>query len=60
MRGLNQTSLARELGAAQSAINMKWRGKRQWQLEDLQSVAIVLGVSPWTLTSPLYENWVPR
>ena len=54
-RGITQTLLARELGVAQSIISMRWNGKRQWQLEDMERVAEVLGTTPWALCQPTDE-----
>ncbi|MCI6573711.1 MAG: helix-turn-helix transcriptional regulator [Actinomycetaceae bacterium] len=51
--GFNQSELARELGYNQGAVNQRWRGKRQWQLDDLSKVAAVLGTTPWELVQPM-------
>ncbi|WP_455952525.1 helix-turn-helix domain-containing protein [Arcanobacterium haemolyticum] len=55
-KGLKQTDIARELGITYSAINARWHGRRQWQLEDIARVANVLDTTPWALTQPEYEN----
>ena len=39
---------------------MRWNGQRQWQLEDLEAVARVLGTTPWALTRPAEGDlWEP-
>ena len=54
-RGYNQTTLARDLGITQGAVSARWYGKRQWQLEDIERVADVLGTTPWALCQPTDE-----
>lgn len=47
--GINQQDLARRAGMAQSTVSIRWNGRRQWQLEDLEAVAQVLGTTPSAL-----------
>lgn len=49
---MSQKELAEEIGMTQAAVNARWFGKRQWQLEDIQKVAEVFGVNPWEITQP--------
>lgn len=44
-RGLYQGDIAHALGLQQATISKRWRGGRAWPLEDLPTVADVLGVS---------------
>ena len=44
-RGWSQSDLARALGWATSTVSVRWFGRRQWQLEELEDVAEALGVS---------------
>ena len=44
-RGLYQGDIASALGLQQATISKRWRGGRAWPLEDLPTVADVLGVS---------------
>ena len=44
-RGLYQGDIANALGVQQSTISKRWRGDRAWPLEDLPTVAELLGVS---------------
>ena len=44
-RGLFQGDIAHVLGVQQSTISKRWRGDRAWPLEDLPTVADILGVS---------------
>ena len=43
-KGWNQSDLARALGVTHPTISKRWFGARQWQLEDLEQVAGVLGI----------------
>ncbi|MGV4289235.1 helix-turn-helix domain-containing protein [Trueperella pyogenes] len=54
-RGMNQSEVARAIGLNQGAVNQRWNGKRQWQLEDIARVADVLGTTPWALCQPTPE-----
>ena len=54
-RGWNQSDLARALGVSSSTVNAKWRGARQWQLDELEDVADVLGVTVADLMSA--DKW---
>ena len=49
-RGYSASDLARALKMDRSSIGMRWRGERQWQLEDLERVARLFGIAPWDLT----------
>lgn len=45
---------------SQQAVNTRWIGKRQWQLEDLDRVAAALGTTPWALVQPAPgDEWAP-
>lgn len=44
-RGLYQGDIANALGVQQPTISKRWRGDRAWPLEDLPTVAELLGVS---------------
>lgn len=44
-RGLYQSDIANALGVQQGTISRRWKGGRAWPLEDLPTVADVLGVS---------------
>ena len=44
-RGVVQSDIANALGVQQGTISRRWRGGRAWPLEDLPTVADVLGVS---------------
>ena len=45
---------------SQQAVNTRWIGKRQWQLEDLDRVAAALGTTPWALVQPAPgDEWSP-
>ncbi|WP_406712577.1 helix-turn-helix domain-containing protein [Trueperella pyogenes] len=52
---MNQSEVARAIGLNQGAVNQRWNGKRQWQLEDIARVADVLGTTPWALCQPTPE-----
>ena len=44
-KGWNQTALARALGWSPRTVSDRWWGSvRQWQLEDIEQVAAVLGI----------------
>ena len=44
-RGVVQSDIASALGVQQGTISRRWRGGRAWPLEDLPTVANILGVS---------------
>ena len=44
-RGVVQSDIANALGVQQGTISRRWRGGRAWPLEDLPTVADILGVS---------------
>ena len=44
-RGYSQSSLARAIEMSQPAINQRWRGMTRWQLDELDSLARLFGVS---------------
>ena len=46
---MTQTDLAAAMGVNRTTVTRRWRGERQWQLEDLEQVAAVLHVEPWQL-----------
>ena len=50
--GYNQVRLGQLLGISQGAITKRWRGVRTWKLEELDSLATVLGVSVADLVTP--------
>ena len=59
-RGWSASDLARAIGLNRSALSYRWTGRRQWQLEDLDAVAQVLGTTPWALTQPAAgDEWEP-
>lgn len=43
-RRLSQVQLGELIGMSQGAINKRWTGKRQWQLEDIEAVAALFGI----------------
>ena len=55
-QGMTQLELGRRIGLTSGAVSLKWNGKRLWKLEELDAVADALGVEPWELTRPLYDN----
>ena len=50
--GMNQLDVARALGVTQATVSRRWHRQRAWQLDDLEAVARVLGVSPADLLQP--------
>ena len=50
--GYNQSRLGEMLGISQPSVNKRWTGKRPWQLEELDSLATVLGISVADLVTP--------
>ena len=60
-RGIIPAELARKLGVSRGTISTRWTGKVQWQLEDLDAVAQILGTTPWALTQPAAgDEWEPE
>ncbi len=39
-----QADVARALGTSRTAISNRWRGRMQWQLEDLEVLATAIGI----------------
>ena len=61
--GLTQVELGRRLGMSQNQITTRWKGQRPWQLDELDSVASVLGVSVQDLVTDTQNprRWIaPR
>lgn len=56
LNGVSQKELAKAIGVNQGSVSVRWRGKRQWQLEDLAKVAAVLGTTPWELVQPMEDK----
>ena len=50
-RGVSQSAIAREVGMSQPAVNQRWRGVTRWQLDELDSLARLFGVSVAYLVS---------
>ena len=50
-RGFSQSALAREIKMSQPAISQRWRGVARWQLDELESLAHLFGVSVAYLVS---------
>ncbi len=55
-RGWKQSDLARALGIANSAVNARWMGGRQWQLEDLDAIAKAMRVPVDRLLLPRVDS----
>ena len=61
--GLTQVELGRRLGMSQNQITTRWKGVHRWQLDELDSVASVLGVSVQDLVTDTQNphRWIaPR
>lgn len=59
--GIKQIELGRALGMSQSAITTRWKGLTRWQLEELDDVAEVLGITVQDLvTDHSVETQNPR
>ncbi|MDO5720985.1 MAG: helix-turn-helix transcriptional regulator [Actinomycetaceae bacterium] len=43
-QGYSQSSLARALGMSQTQVTLRWNGKREWRINELDEVAGLLGV----------------
>ena len=52
MMGMSQTALADSLGYKRANVNAKFKGRINWRLEELNSVATALGVSAADLVTP--------
>lgn len=58
---INNTELAKRLNVSQSAIGNKLLGKREWKIQELDSVASVFDTTPWDLMKPMLgDTWRPR
>lgn len=56
-RGDNQVSLGKRLGLSTGAVSQKFRGVRQWAINDVARVAAIYNVTPWSLFEPVqYEK----
>lgn len=49
--GYSQSALARRTGMSQPAISQRWRGVAKWQLDELEELAHLFGVSVAYLVS---------
>ena len=49
--GYSQSALARRISMSQPAISQRWRGVAKWQLDELESLAHLFGVSVAYLVS---------
>ena len=58
-QGWSATDLSRELHMARAAVGKRWRGEQQWQLEDLERVSRLLGVTPAFLCAARDSNPEP-
>lgn len=56
---MTQVALARALGMSQSAVTTRWRGVARWQLDELDAVADILGVSVQDLVTDFTESRTP-
>lgn len=59
IRGLNQSDVARGIGVSPRTVNERWWGSRQWQLEDIERVSRLLGVTPALLCAARDSNPEP-
>ena len=50
--GINGSDLARALGVTQASVSLKWRGKRDWKLDEIEAIAKILHVKPAALCKP--------
>lgn len=57
-RGMNQATLAKAVGMNASALGSRWRDERQWQLEDIEKVADVFGITAEELVAA--ARWSAR
>lgn len=57
---MTQVALARALGMSQSAVTTRWRGVARWQLDELDAVANILGVSVQDLVTDFTEKQNPH
>ena len=58
-RGYSQSDLARAISMSQPAINQRWRGMTRWQLDELDALARLFGVSVAYLVSDNAPTPVP-
>lgn len=55
---MNQATLAKAVGMNASALGSRWRDERQWQLEDIEKVADVFGITAEELVAA--ARWSAR
>ena len=55
-RGMKQKDIAAVLGVTVGSVSHKWGGRRPWTFDDVERIAVALGVEPWDLTRPPYDN----
>ncbi|NMW64798.1 helix-turn-helix transcriptional regulator [Mobiluncus mulieris] len=51
-QGYSQRALGRALGLSQGQITTRWKGVARWQLDELDDVAALLGLSVHDLITP--------
>ena len=51
-RGFSQRALGRALGITQGQITRRWKGVINWQLDELDDVAALLGLTVTDLITP--------
>lgn len=57
--GYSQTDIAKALELTPGAVNQRWTGKRNWQLEDIACLASLFRVAPWELCNPRDVRGLP-
>ncbi|WP_165217608.1 helix-turn-helix transcriptional regulator [Schaalia sp. ZJ1691] len=57
--GFSQVALGRALGMSQNQITTRWRGVHRWQLDELDAVADLLGISVVDLVSEVQIRRTP-
>lgn len=48
-RDINQEDVAKELSRAQSYVSVRFRGKKAWNMLELDGIASLLGITPLEL-----------
>lgn len=56
LKGWKQADLAAALRVSPSAVNVRWMGRRQWQLEDLEAIAKVMQIPVSRLLLPRLDS----